>query len=81
MNNPLCVSKLEVPFVLIIVQLRDKLVQTITLDRDTSRLLPGINGRMSRLIIPLGFSFASRGVTKYWCYNIKREFKCQQEYI
>ena len=79
MHHPLWVSKLEIPFVLIIVQPRDKLVQTITLYRETPRLLPGINGIMSRLISPLGFLFSSREFTKDCCSNIKREFKCQQE--
>ena len=49
------VSKSEVPFVLIIVHLRDKLVQTTTLDEDTPRFLPCVNGRMIRLISPLDF--------------------------
>ena len=55
MHHPLWVSKLEVPLVMIIVQSREKLVQTMTLDGDTSFLLSGVNGRMSRLIRPLGF--------------------------
>ena len=71
MHYPLCVSKSELPLVLIIVQPIDKIVQTMTLDRDTPHLLPGVNGRMSSLISLLGFSFDSRGVTKYLCYNIK----------
>ena len=54
-HHSLWVSKSEVPFVLIIVQPRDKLVQTMTLDRDTHFLLPYLNGRMSRLISLLGF--------------------------
>ena len=60
MNHPLWVSKSEVPFVLIIFQPRDKLVQTMTLDGDTPHFLPGVNGRVSRLISPLGFKFSSR---------------------
>ena len=41
-----------------------KLVQTMTFDGDTPRLLPGVNGRMIRLIIPLGF-----------CIFFKRSYK------
>ena len=81
MHHPLWVSKSEVPFVLIVVQPRDKLGQTMTLYGYMPCLLLGVNGRMSRLISPLGFSFASRGVTKDWCSNIKRECKFQQEDI
>ena len=60
MHHPLWVSKLEVPFVLIIVQKRDKLVQIMTLYGDMPRLLPVVNGRMIRLVIPLGFSICFR---------------------
>ena len=56
MHHPMWVSKSDLPFVLIVVQPRDKFVQTMPSDRYTTRLLPGVNGAMSRLIIPLGFS-------------------------
>ena len=47
----------------------------MTSEGDTPCLLPGVNGRMSRLIIPLGFSFASRVLTKDCCANIKIDNK------
>ena len=81
MHHRLYISKSEVPFILIIMQQMEKLVQIMTLDRDTSHLLPGVNRGMRRLISPLGFSFSSREVTKDWCSNIKRECKFQQEEI